>query len=106
VQTIKPRTNDFSRTFTLCVDGKATLAFSASTMREAQELCKEAWLRSDLCALTSEQQALCTPGSKLTVRHAAPEEESVYQQSADPASEDLSLVYLVALDGKTAGRST
>lgn len=96
---IKPRTTDFSRTFTLCVDGKATLAFSASTMREAQELCKEGWLRSDLCALTCQDQALCTPGSKLTVRPAQPDEERVYQQSADPESEDLSLVYLVQLDG-------
>jgi hypothetical protein len=99
VLTIKPRTTDFSRTFTLCVDGKATLSFSASTMREAQELCKEAWLRSDLCALKCQQQALCMPGSKLTVRPALPEEERIYQQSADPVSEDLSLVYLVEIDG-------
>ena len=67
-------------------------------MREAQELCKEAWLRTDLCALTSQAQALCTPGSKLTVRPAQPEEELIYQQSPAPVSDDLSLVYLVEID--------
>ena len=103
---IKPRTTDFSRTFTLCVDGKATLAFSASTMREAQELCKEGWLRSDLCALTCQDQALCTPTSKLTVRPALPEEERIYQQSANTDSEDLSLVYLVQIDGASDNPST
>jgi len=68
-------------------------------MREAQELCKEGWLRSDLCALTYLDLPLCTPGSKLPVRPAQPEEERVYQQSANPDSEDLSLVYLVQIDG-------
>jgi hypothetical protein len=68
-------------------------------MREAQQLCREAWLRSDLYALRCKEKPLCDPKSKLTVRAASAEEDLAYQQSADPTSEDLSLVYLVEIDG-------
>jgi hypothetical protein len=38
----------FSRVFTLEVDGRPTLAFEAARTREAQQICKESWLRGDL----------------------------------------------------------
>jgi hypothetical protein len=37
-----------SRVFTVEVDGRPTLAFEASRKKEAQEICKESWLRGDL----------------------------------------------------------
>ena len=49
----------FSRVFTLEVDGRPTLAFEASRTREAQEICKGAWLRDDLIVLSSGGIPIC-----------------------------------------------
>lgn len=94
-----------SRTFTLSVDGRPTLAFSAQTLKEAQELCKEAWLRDDLHSLTSGAQPLCGTSSKLTVRTASEEEQSTYDEGAEatPATDDLVLIYLVEIDNVADG---
>jgi hypothetical protein len=43
----------FSRVFTLEVEGRPTLSFEARRTREAQEICKESWLRGDLIVLNS-----------------------------------------------------
>lgn len=45
--------DQFSRVFTLEVDERPVLAFEAHVTREAQSLCKEAWLREDLASLKS-----------------------------------------------------
>src|SRR3954451_21257149 len=45
------------RTFVVCVDNTAVLAFSAANQSEARQLCKEAWLREDLRVLKSEGYA-------------------------------------------------
>ena len=45
----------FSRVFTLEVDGRPVLAFEAVRLRDAQELCKEAWLHDDLRSLRSKR---------------------------------------------------
>lgn len=63
---------DFSRVFTLEVDGRPTLSFEASRVREAQEICKESWLRNDLTALRSSGgsvQAINTAGNRRRGNH-------------------------------------
>jgi hypothetical protein len=93
-------TTDFSRVFTLEVDGLPTLAFEASRTKEAQEICKESWLRSDLILLKSDGVPLCAPQSKLSVRPATAEEAIFFEQAAAAAkpSDDMVLVYLIDLD--------
>jgi hypothetical protein len=91
----------YSRVFTLEVDGRATLAFEASSAREAQGLCKEAWLRDDLDELMSDGVQVCKPAAKLSTRPANAEETVVFSNTAGTAkpSDDLLLVYLIELDG-------
>ena len=83
------------------MDGRPTLTFSAQNFREARELCKEAWLRKDLCSLRSDGRPLCEAKSKLTVRIASEEESAEYEKGIDLTrpSSDLMLVYLVEIDG-------
>ena len=92
---------DISKAFTLCVDGRPTLTFSAQNFREARELCKEAWLRKDLCSLRSDGRPLCEAKSKLTVRVASQEEGAEHEKGTATTgpSDDLVLIYLVELDG-------
>jgi hypothetical protein len=87
--------------FAVDIDGKPTVAFEARNFREANELCREDWLRADLCALTSNGIPLWTAGAKLTVRKATESESQVYRDAGREAqaSHDLLLVYLVELDG-------
>jgi hypothetical protein len=90
----------FSRVFTLDVDGRPTLAFEASRTREAQEICKEAWLRDDLIVLSSRGVPICADRSKLSVRPATDEEVVIYKQAAELAKpfDDMVLAYLIELD--------
>jgi len=90
----------FSRVFTLEVDGRPTLAFGARRTREAQEICKESWLRDDLIALSSGGVPLCSDRSKFTVRLTTTDETVVYEEAATVAksSDDLVLAYLIELD--------
>jgi hypothetical protein len=55
--------------YTILVDGKPVVALEARG-REAAELCREEWFRSDLCALSSNGEPLCGIGSKLQARPA------------------------------------
>jgi hypothetical protein len=93
--------SQISKAFTLCVDGRPTLTFSAQRFGEARELCKETWLREDLCSLRSNGKPLCDAQSKLTVRVASQEEGGEYEKGIDPTrpSSDLMLIYLVEIDG-------
>lgn len=94
-------TTDFSRVFTLEVDGQPTLSFEASNTRQAMEIRKEPWLREDLCSQTSNGIPLCSAASKLSVRPANAEEAIVFNQAAnetEPSGEIL-LAYLIELDG-------
>jgi hypothetical protein len=90
----------FSRVFTLEVDGRPTLAFEARRTSEAQEICKESWLRGDLIVLSSGGVPLCSDRSKFTVRLATADETVAYEQAATVAkpSDDLVLAYLIELD--------
>jgi hypothetical protein len=90
----------FSRVFTLEVDGRPTLSFEARRTREAQEICKESWLRNDLILLRSEGAPVFTDQSKLSVRLATDEEAVIYERAAEVAkpSDDMVLAYLIELD--------
>jgi hypothetical protein len=88
--------------FTLDVDGTPTLTFEVSSPREAGELCKEEWLRTDLSLQTSNGSPLCGSDSKLSVRRPTADEVEVFYQSAETAtgSDELLLAYLVELDDR------
>jgi hypothetical protein len=92
---------DFSRVFTLLVDGRPKLSFEASSVRQAMEIRKEPWLRDDLTSQTSNGIPLCSAKSKLSVRPANVEEAIMFNQAASVAkpSDEILLAYLVELDG-------
>lgn len=88
------------RSFTLVVGEKPTLAFRARSYKEALELAREPWLRSDLMELTSYSASLWDGQEKLTVRQAAADEAHALSDAlkiAEPGG-DLLLAYLVELD--------
>jgi hypothetical protein len=90
----------FSRVFTIEVNSRPTLAFEASRTREAQEICKGAWLRDDLIVLSSGGVPICSDQSKLSVRPATDDEVVIYEQASEVAkpSDDMVLAYLIELD--------
>jgi hypothetical protein len=90
----------FSRVFTIEVDSRPTLAFEASRTREAQEICKGAWLRDDLIVLSSGGVPICSDQSKLSVRPATDDEVVIYERASEVAkpSDDMVLAYLIELD--------
>jgi hypothetical protein len=92
---------DFSRVFALLVDGRPTLSFEASSVRQAMEIRKEPWLRDDLTSQTSNGIPLCSAKSKVSVRPANVEEAIMFKQAASVAkpSDEILLAYLVELDG-------
>ena len=92
--------NRLAVVFAMEIDGKPTIAFEAKSYREAWELCKEEWLRSDLIVLTSNGVPLCSAAAKLKVRKATEIEAQIYRDAgrAAKASSDLVLAYLVELD--------
>ena len=86
--------------YTILADGKPIVVLEASG-REAAELCREEWLRADLCRLTSNGEPLCKIKSKLQARPSAEDERVEYLEGSNEAkeSDDILLVYLVDLDG-------
>jgi hypothetical protein len=88
-------------TFTIEVDGRPTLVFKAKKYAEAEAICEDNRLRTRLSLLTSGQNPICGDNATLVVRLAHPDEAALYTQaaSASPPTDDLMLVYLVALDG-------
>ena len=86
--------------FTIDVDGRPTVSFEARQLREASELCKEEWFRSDLNALTSNGEPVCKLGAKLKARIADEGERAKYREASQEvgASDDIVMVYLVELD--------
>ncbi len=91
----------FSRVFTLEVDSRPTLIFEASGTRQAQQICKESWLRDDLTDLRSGGAPLLTTQSKLSVRLATAEEAIIFAQAAVELAtppDDMVLADLVELE--------
>ena len=91
---------DFSRVFTLEVDRKPTLTFEAHSLREAQGLSKQSWLRNDLLSLKSQGARVCALQSKLSVRTSSTEEAAFFRQAAAAVepSDEIVLAYLIELD--------
>jgi hypothetical protein len=86
--------------YTIDVDGRPTVTFQARQLREACELCKEEWFRSDLADITSGGSPLYNQASKLKARIATDNESSVYRQMAQAANnyDEVVFAYLVEID--------
>jgi hypothetical protein len=93
--------------FTIVVGEQPTVMFEAQNTREAQELCKEHWLKMELAEAKSSGTPLWDGTTKVLARRAHAAECALYAETASkrPASEDLMLVYLVKLDGSLHDRS-
>jgi hypothetical protein len=79
-----------------------TLTFEAQSMREAQELCHEQWLKDDdLAEAKSDGAPLWDGKAKLRARLARPHERALFAEAKDNGqpSDGLMLVYLVKLEG-------
>ena len=94
-----PMSPTYSRLFALEVDGRPIVAFEASRINEARQICKESWLLDDLAVLKSGGAPLRAAKSKLSVRPATSEEITVFEQAAPEPSDEMVLVFLVELDG-------
>jgi hypothetical protein len=94
--------------YTIEVDAKPIVAIKVKQSREAAEICKEEWLRSDLESLSSNGEPLCRTASKLRARIANDAERATYVEAAADVkqSDDILLVYLVELDGLKAEAPT
>ena len=86
--------------YTVDVDGRPTVTFEGQA-REAAELCKEAWFRTDLCTVASTGFPVCQPSSIIKSRVANEDEVAIYREAAEEAqtSDDIGFAYLVELDG-------
>ncbi|WP_065751917.1 hypothetical protein [Bradyrhizobium paxllaeri] len=87
--------------FVLDIDRRPTLAFEANDLAEAREICRDADLRTDLSALTSDGIPVCAPGSTLSPRAAAQEEIAAFRHAAEraPASSQPTMTFLIKIDG-------
>jgi hypothetical protein len=83
------------------IDGSPTLALHARDLGEAQEICRDADLRADLTALTSNGVAICGPKSSLSCRAAAPEEILAFNRAVElaPPSDQPTMTFLIKVDG-------
>jgi hypothetical protein len=85
--------------YTISVGDKPVVVLEASG-REAGQLCKEEWFRSEMAELRSNGDPVCAPGSRLRARPSTEDERSSYYEGAKEAKvgDELMLVYLVDLD--------
>ena len=88
--------------FTIEIGGTPTLTFEAQNLREAQELCREHWLRNDLAEAKSDGVPLWDGMAKLRARIALPDEMALFAEAKNNGqpSDGLMLVYLIELDGE------
>jgi hypothetical protein len=86
--------------FTILIGGKPILVFEAKNLREAYELCREQWLKSDLAEARSEDVPLWDGKAPIRARVASEEEAALFAAATDEAapSDGLKLVYLIPLD--------
>jgi len=90
--------------FTLDVGQKPVLTFEAKNLREAHEICHEHWLLSDLKQMTADGLPLWDGKTRLRARYAVDEEKAAFRATgrATSNSDDLPLVFLIALDREPA----
>jgi hypothetical protein len=85
--------------WTLEIDGKPTLAFGARKYHEANEICRQEWLRIELGQRKINNVPLCGADSHLRIRLARPAEMLLYRQAAEANKlSDNNLAYLIELD--------
>jgi hypothetical protein len=88
--------------FTLDIGGKPILIFEAKNLREAWEVCHEAWLRDDIERLRSNAAPLWDGKAHIRARYASQSEIALHREAvtgAEPNSDELVLTFLVELDG-------
>jgi hypothetical protein len=92
--------NALPSVFTIEIGGTPTLTFEAQNLREAEELCHEEWLKSDLAEAKSDGAPLWDGKAKLRARIALPDERALFAEATNRGqpSDELMLVYLVELD--------
>ncbi|NOJ42586.1 hypothetical protein [Bradyrhizobium australiense] len=97
----RPEGSGSLQVFVLDIDRRPTLAFEATSLADAQEICRDADLLTDLAALTSDGVPVCTPSSTLSLRAAAQEEIAAFRHAVDraPASDQPTMTFLVKIDG-------
>jgi hypothetical protein len=99
--------SEFLGVFTLEVGGRPTLAFEAGGVRDAKQICKESWLRTDLVSLKSSGVPLWDGKAALSIRPANAEEAIAFGHVAAKANrsddDDMMLAYLVELGGPPVG---
>jgi hypothetical protein len=90
--------------FTLDVGQTPVLTFEAKNLREAHEICHEHWLLADLKQMTCDGQPLWDGKTRLRARYALDAEKAAFRAagSSTRESDDLQLVFLIALDRETA----
>jgi hypothetical protein len=93
--------------FTIEIGGVPTLVFEAENLREAHELSREQWLKTDLMEAISNASPLWDGHAKLRARIALSDEAEkfVEAKSSGQPSDGLMLVYLVELDGEATNES-
>jgi hypothetical protein len=87
--------------FTVEINGRPTLTLQAKRHKDAERLCEQGQLRTELSTVTSHGIPLCDASATIKVRLATAEEAALYRQttqSTEPSS-DTNVVYLVDLDG-------
>jgi hypothetical protein len=97
----RPDRSGSLQVFVLDIDRRPTLAFEADGLATAQEICRDADLRANLAALTSDGAPVCAPCSTLSLRVAAPEEIAAFRHAVEraPASGQPTMTFLIKIDG-------
>jgi hypothetical protein len=97
----RPKEIGSLQVFVLDVDRRPTLAFEALDLAEAQDICRDADLRTDLIALTSNGAPVCAPNSALVLQLAAQEEIAAFRHAVGqaPASDQPTMTFLIKIDG-------
>lgn len=98
---LRPDGSSSLQVFVLEIDGRPTLAFEALDLAEAQEICRDTDLRTDLTALKSDGVPVSDPGSMLRSRPATQEEILAFKRAVElaPASEQPTMTFLIKIDG-------
>jgi hypothetical protein len=88
--------------FTLEIGDKPIVSFEAENLRESSELCREQWFQDDVIRLKSNGVSLWDAKAALKTRYASEAEKAAFLEATPEApSDEMILVYLVALDVST-----
>ena len=88
--------------FTLEIGDKPIVSFEAKNLRKSSELCREQWFQDDVIRLKSNGVFLWDGKAALKTRYASEAETAAFLEATGEApSDEMILVYLVALDVST-----